>query len=114
MKIATLAFLFTLANAEIVPIALFHHQEPSLVLNSRFQTPGSIVNIAMNTDIPSLNLENVRGVRKLRCENSFVRVTIDNIDVAENWVVGESGLILQIGSQWKCDSSQTTVFRKVK
>ena len=103
---------------ELDVLAIEPRLRPDSTLFARYEIQSDdasgILDVAMDTSIPSINLDAVPGITKIRCTDSFVRISFVDTSSIKDWEVGKDGLILHVGPKWKCDHSGDVVYKRAK
>lgn len=117
-------FLTAKVQAQFESVPLHQFSAPSNFLYAKYtmqsnetNTSGETVELAIQTGKPSLNLDNVPGLKKIGCSGeSFIRVILDDTRVAESWIPKgqeEDGLLVLINPKWNCGGDDKATYRQV-
>lgn len=81
-------------------VAVYHH--PSSYMDTVHPRYSPIVKVDMSAKLPAVNLDNLKGLRDVRCAEREIQLTLDSIEtIKDTWNI-EDGVAMLVNPHWKC------------
>lgn len=81
-------------------VAVYHH--PSTYMDTLNPRYSPIVKVDMTAKLPAVNLDNLKGLRDVRCAEREIQLTLDSIETIKNTWNIDDGVAMLVNPHWEC------------